>query len=438
MMKTVAGSQPLPELAEFLSPYMSYFRRPEVREDMERYTTGLLSDLPRKNGGTIAAVVPNTTEQRLQELLTNSTWDEETMNYQRIRQMRDKTCVGDGVLIFDDTGFPKQGKHSVGVARQYCGALGKVANCQVAVTCVYADSAGHWPVNTRLYLHRQWTDAPDRCAKAGVPQEVVFQTKPQLALALLDEARESQIPHRAVVADCGYGGDNTFLSGLEERGELYVVAVPCDFRVLVCGNECPKAQRADEVIRGLSKGKWKTIRWREGHKGWLRKKFVAVRAYRSLDGQPLTLGWLLGERPSRSQEGNWKFYFSNFPGETTLQDLVGIAHRRWLIERFHQDSKNLLGWDDYQGRLWKDFHRHAILVMLSYSFLVWQEWHHWHSAPRGRGRPRSAFSPSAGQEASVVAFCSSSSRRRPMGNGYSRANSEKGDAISASLAEITK
>ncbi|MCL0090522.1 hypothetical protein M1O13_00765 [Dehalococcoidia bacterium] len=127
-----------------------------------------------------------------------------------------------------------------------------------------------------------------------------------------------------------------------------------DFRVLVCGNECPKAQRADEVIRGLSKGKWKTIRWREGHKGWLRKKFVAVRAYRSLDGQPLTLGWLLGERPSRSQEGNWKFYFSNFPGETTLQDLVGIAHRRWLIERFHQDSKNLLGWDDFgtdrQGR----------------------------------------------------------------------------------------
>ncbi|MCL0048464.1 IS701 family transposase [Dehalococcoidia bacterium] len=256
-------------LTEFLSPYMSYFRRPEVREDMERYTTGLLSDLPRKNGDTIAAVVPNTTEQRLQELLTNSTWDEEAMNYQRIRQMRDKTCVGDGVLIFDDTGFPKQGKHSVGVARQYCGAWGKVANCQVAVTCVYADSAGHWPVNTRLYLHRQWTDAPNRCAKAGVPQEVVFQTKPQIALALLDEARESQIPHRAVVADCGYGGDDTFLSGLE-------------------------------------------------------------------------------------------------------------------------------------------------------------------------GRPRSAFSPSAGQEASVVAFCSSSSRRRPMGNGYSTANSEEGDAISASLAEITK
>jgi len=135
-----------------------------------------------------------------------------------------------------------------------------VANCQA--TCVYADSAVHWPVNTRLYLPRP----SEGYAKAGVPQEVVFQTKPQIALALLDEARDSQIPHRAVVADCGYGGDDTFLSGLEERGEPYVVAVPCDFRVLVCENECPKAQR--EVIRGLPKGKWKTIRWREGHKGW--------------------------------------------------------------------------------------------------------------------------------------------------------------------------
>jgi SRSO17 transposase len=188
--------------------------------------------------------------------------------------------------------------------------------------------------------------------KAGVPEEVVFQTKPQIALALLDEARNSQMPHRAVVADCDYGGDETFLSGLEERGDPYVVAVPCDFRVIVCENECPKAQRG-EVIRGLPKGKWKTIRWREGHKGWLRK-FVAVRAYRSLGGWPITSGWLLGERPSRSQEGDWKFNFSNFPEDVALEELVEIAHRRWVIERFPQDS-TVLGWDDYQGRLWKAF-----------------------------------------------------------------------------------
>ncbi len=118
------------------------------------------------------------------------------------------------------------------------------------------------------------------------------------------------------------------------------------------------------------------------------------RAYRSLEGQaPLTLGWLLGERPSRGQ-GHWKFYSSNFPEDAALQDLVEIDYRRWTIERFHQDSKYLLEWDNYyQGRLWKGFHRHAILVMLSYSFLVWQEWHHWHSTPRARGCPHSTFSP---------------------------------------------
>lgn len=392
-MKVVAASEPLPELAEFLAPYAHHFARSEAREDLERYTTGLLSDLPRKNCDTIADAVPDTNKQRLQELLTGLVWDEAALNTQRVQQMRDTVRLDEGVLIFDDTGFPKQGQHSVGVARQYCSCLGKVANCQVAVTCVYADAALHWPVAARLYLPSEWTDDKERCAKAGVPADVRFQTKPKIALDLLDYARSQQIHHRAVIADSSYGGDDTFLSGLEEREEKYVVGIPCDFRVILADDENLKAQRADEVLRALPRCQWTTIRWREGTKGWLRKKFITLRAYRSLAGHPLREGWLIGERPARGQTGDWKYYFSNFPATTPLETLVGYVHHRWAIERFHQDSKNLLGWDDYQGRKWGGFHRNTTLVMLSYSFLVMKEWHKRQSAPRTRGRPRSAFSP---------------------------------------------
>lgn len=392
-MKVVAASEPLPELAEFLVPYMHHFVRSETREDLERYMTGQLSDIPKKNSDTMAQAVPKTSEQRLQELLTRCVWDEAALNTQRVEQMRDTVRLSDGVLIFDDTGFHKQGKHSVGVARQYCGCLGKVANCQVVVTCVYADVATHWPVIVRLYLPSEWTDDKERCAKEGVPDDVTFQTKPQIALSLLDDARSLSIPHSAVIADSSYGGDDTFLSGLEEREERYVTGIPCDFHVQMETDKNPRSVRADTVLKALPRAQWTTIRWREGEKGWLRKKFVALRAYRSLGGKPLTLGWLIGERPARGQQGDWKYYFSNFPADTSLETLVGYVHHRWQIERFHQDSKQLLGWDDYQGRLWKGFHRNSVLVMLAYSFLVHQEWHHRIHAPKTRGRPRTAFSP---------------------------------------------
>lgn len=390
-MKVIASSEALPELSEFLAPYAHHFVRSETRENLERYMTGHLSDLPRKNGDTIAESVPETNEQRLQELLTCCLWDETALNTQRVEQMRDTVRLSAGVLIFDDTGFPKQGKHSVGVARQYCGCLGKVANCQVAVTCVYADLATHWPVNVRLYLPSEWTDDKERCARAGVPDDVTFQTKPQIALALLDYTRALRIPHSAVIADSNYGGDSTFLEGLEEREEQYITGIPCDFRVIPLQSSQPI--RADDLLRAASKSHWKTIRWREGKKGWLRKKFFAIRAFRSLDSKPLTLGWLIGERPARGQQGDWKYYFSNFPEDTSLEILVGYVHQRWQIERFHQDSKQLLGWDDYQGRLWKGFHRNSVLVMLAYSFLVQKEWNHRQRSPRTRGRPRDPFSP---------------------------------------------
>ena len=394
MEKIVASDKPLPELADYLSSFDGYFVRSEGRESLERYSTGLLSDIPRKNGETIEDSVPGTNSQRLQSLLTGIQWDHWGVNQERVEQMRDNVSLGDGVLIHDDTGIPKQGEHSVGVARQYCPELGKVANCQVVVTCHYADPATSWPVNARLYLPGEWTDNPQRMREAGVPENIQFQTKPEIALALLDEANRIGVPHEAVVTDASYGGDDPYLSGLEDRKEHYVNAVPCDFTVILEKDPEAGVQRADAVMHQLPRRKWRTIRWREGTKGWLRRKFVAVRAYRTLDGEPKTLGWLIGERAGYGQKkGKWKYYFSNFSSDTPLEKLVEYAHRRWHIDRFYEDAKNELGLCDYQGRKWIGFHRHIIIVMITYSFLAWREWKHRHSAPRPRGRPRNPFSP---------------------------------------------
>jgi len=395
MKKKVTSDKPLPELAEYLSSFDKYFVRSEGRESLERYGTGLLSDIPRKNGKTIEDGVPGTNYQRLQSLTTSIQWDEKGSDQERVEKMRDNVSLGDAVMIHDDTGNPKQGKHSVGVARQYCSELGKVANCQVVVTCHYADPATSWPVNARLYLPSEWTDDPQRMREAGVPEDVEFQTKPEIALALLDEANRIGIPHKAVVADSSYGGNDAYLSGLEHRKEYYVNGVPCDFTIILEDEEAnaPGIQRADVILRQIPRRKWPTIRWREGTKGWLRKKFVAVRAYRTLDGARKTLGWLMGERPGYGQKGDRKYYFSNFPVDAQLEKMVEYVHRRWHIDRFYEDAKNELGWGDYQGRKWVGFHRHTIIVMITYSFLAWREWKHRHSAPRPRGRPRNPFSP---------------------------------------------
>ncbi len=393
MEKKVASDKPLPELANYLSTFDGHFVRSEGRESLERYSTGLLSDIPRKNGEAIEDSVPGTNNQRLQSLLTGIQWDHQGANQERVEQMRDHVSLGDGVLIHDDTGIPKQGEHSVGVARQYCSELGKVANCQVVVTCHYADPAASWPVNARLYPPSEWTDDPERMREAGVPEDIQFQTKPEIALALLDEANRIGVPHEAVVTDASYGGDDPYLSGLESRGEHYVNAVPCDFTVILEEDPQVDVQRADAVMHQFARRKWRTIRWREGTKGWLGKKFIAVRAYRTVDGEPKTLGWLIGERPGYGQKGKWKYYFSDFSADTPLERLVEYAHRRWHIDRFYEDAKNELGLGDYQGRKWIGFHRHIIIVMITYSFLAWREWKHRHSTPRPRGRPRNPFSP---------------------------------------------
>src|SRR3954464_12059645 len=184
----LAPGEAMPELDEFLCPFHVHFTRSEAPHALERYLTGMLTQHPNKNCDTIASVVPNTSEQSLQGLLTAMRWDEDDLNKQRVKTMLALPTEGDAALIFDDTGFAKQGKASVGVARQYSGTLGKVGNCQVSVNCHYAERTIAWPVATRLYLPKEWASDQTRREKAKVPEDVEFQTKPEIALDLLDRA----------------------------------------------------------------------------------------------------------------------------------------------------------------------------------------------------------------------------------------------------------
>jgi SRSO17 transposase len=389
-----APEAPLPELYEFLGLFQFKFRRRESREATERYVTGLLTEHPNKNCDTLAAVVPGTSEQQLQGLLTEMVWDEVDMTRQRVAVLKTLHTEGDGVLVIDDTGFAKQGKASVGVARQYSGTLGKVGNCQVTVNCHYAERTVAWPVNTRLYLPESWANDPTRRATAQVPAEVTFQTKAEIALGLLDQARSWAVKHACVVADADYGDNPAFLNGLEARRERMVVGIRANFTVATARRTSVAGQRADELLAQVPRWQWQTIRWREGSTGWLRAKFTAIRCWR-IDGEGRRqVGWLIGQRPARGQTGDVKYFWSNFAVETPLAVMVEYAHRRMWVEQFHEEAKELLGWDQYQGRLWPGFHRNAALVMLSSSFLVWWEWQERMRQVR-RGRPRGDFSPSA-------------------------------------------
>jgi SRSO17 transposase len=417
----------LPELAAFLAPFSLVFRRAESRESLERYVTGLLTDLSRKNCETIAAAIAGTSIERLQHLLTDATWNATMLDEVRVRSLAARS-PHDGILALDDSGLPKQGKHSVGVQRQYCGALGKIANCQVMVSAEFiadepaASTPLHWPVSGRLFLPERWADDPERRKRAHVPDRVTFHTKPQLALALIDDATTWAVPFRYVVADAGYGDNPTFLDGLEERHLAYVCAVERSFGMRLpeevraaaaaipekpTGKGRPKLPRAaplhtaDSVATAQPERAWQTITWRAGTRGPLRKQFLAIRVHRAT-GNPATgphgrsvrhgtmstgsEGWLLAERPASGEEGERKWYYANLPAETPLERLATVAHARWLIEQFYEDAKGECGLDAYQGRRWDGFHRHLALGMLTYSFLMIQR----HTASDG---PDGGLSP---------------------------------------------
>jgi SRSO17 transposase len=406
-----AAPAPLLALASFLAPFAPRFQRSQSRASLERYLTGLLTDLPRKNCDAIAAAVAGTSTERLQHLLTDADWDAQDLDRQRVERLT-AASPRDGVLVLDDTGVPKQGRQSVGVARQYSGTLGRIANCQVIVSAEYLAEPTksrplHWPVSAQLYLHQSWADDAARCTRAHVPADVTFQTKPQMALTLIDRARAWHVPFRVVVADAGYGENPSFLRGLDERGLAYVCGVPSSFGVRTPdevagvattplpayqGRGRPRLPRpaalytVGALAAALPGDAWQPVSWREGTKGQLRKQCAALRVHwatgspvagqseRSVnDGRVHTgpEGWLLVEQPLPGEEGPTKYYLSSLPADTPLRRLVRLAHSRWVVEQFYEDAKGECGLDEYQGRRWDGLHRHLALVMLAYSFLVW-------------------------------------------------------------------
>jgi SRSO17 transposase len=426
----------MPELVEFLGHFQPRFAFPKRSSVLERYVTGLLTEHPHKNCQAMAEVLPGTNSQQLNNLLTEMQWDEEDLNRQRVQFMSQLPTSGDGVLAIDDTGFSKQGEHSVGVARQYSGTLGKVANCQIAVNCHYAEATLAWPVNTRLYLPKEWADNPERRQKAHVPEEISFMTKPEIGLVLLDQALAWGVPHVAVVADAGYGDNPQFLDSLEERHLWYVVGVHKSFSV---SPSLAKEERVsvEAFLLGVPRRQWKSLSWREGTKGKLRARFVAVRLWR-VDGEGHHhFGWLIGQKPGRGQTSEFKYFWSNFGPETLLKRMVDYVHRLYWIERYHEEAKGELGWDQFQGRRWDAWHRNAVSVMLSDSFLVWLEWRKRQKRVR-KGRPRAAFSPSAGSAATLNSEYSPRHSRLAPGERHPRTYSQRNHRSVPATITMTK
>src|SRR5260221_220158 len=417
-----ASPEPLPELAAFLEPFAPLFRRHSSRDSMERYLTGLLTDVPHKTCDTIADVIAGTSIERLQHLLTDAAWDPLKLDEARVKRLLELHPVTDGILVFDDTGLPKKGTASVGVAPQYSGTLGKIGNCQVVVSAEFlADDPAsstpfHWPISAQLFLPESWTQDAKLRKQAQVPEEISQQTKPEIALGLLDRARQWGVPIQAVVVDAGYGDNPNFLQGLDERQVPYMCAVESTFGCrlpdevqavalqppIYPGRGQPRKPRpaplytVKELIAALPASAWQTLAWREGTKGTMQVQAVAIRVHWATRSALHSTshsrvhtgpeGWLLAERPvpgamaddsqpssvepQEKEEEKLKYWFSVLPKETSLQRLVLLAHARWVIEQFYEDAKQECGFDHYQGRSWDGLRRHLALVMLAYSFLM--------------------------------------------------------------------
>jgi SRSO17 transposase len=376
-------------LEQFLKDLLEPLGRSERRHWGAVYIRGLLLNGERKSIEPLADRSDEGNVQALQQFVGQSPWDWMPL-WERLGKRMTAELEPDPVWVIDDTGFPKQGKHSVGVERQYSGTLGKVGNCQVAVSLHHVGEQGSTVLDWRMYLPESWTKNGKRREEAGIPKEVVFRTKWQLSLDMIDQVRAWGLPHRIVVADAGYGDTTEFREELEARQLPYVVGISSTTGVW---SKPPQAQVPRYQGRGVpatryaygkqrptsaqdaavqAKG-WKRIRWRQGTKGWLESRFVAFRVQPShgfVRGQPPHKEvWLLIEWPESEKEPT-KYFLCDLPATYTLRRLVRLAKCRWKIEQDYQQLKEELGLDHYEGRSWIGWHHHTTLVMLAHAFLT--------------------------------------------------------------------
>jgi SRSO17 transposase len=362
------------------------------------YLQGLLLDGERKSIEPLSRRVAlpdglesKDPEQALQQFVNQSPWDEQLVLKRYRAQLARTFASPDGIFVIDDTTFPKQGAHSVGVQRQYCGAKGKKANCQAAVSVHYVSPKGHYPLALRLFLPESWLADRRRLDRAGVPREYRrAQTRGQIALELLDHVRGEGLPGQVVLADAGYGVSGGFRQGLADRGLYYVAGVTDE---LVVFPEEPTWDRPAAATGGrpqtnarLAPGSPRPIRlrdlaartplrrrtWREGTKGKLRGRFAWVRVW---PGHGWARGTCAGAGPvwlliEEQADGQLKYALSNLPAKTTCLKAVRLWKSRWPVEQGYQQMKEELGLDHFEGRSWRGFHHHACLVLLAYGFLL--------------------------------------------------------------------
>ena len=358
---------------EALSGVMGHADRAEPLRD---YCTGLLLPVDRKSVEPIAAATApcevSAKHQSLLHFVGQAPWLDDAV-MAKVRAMVLPAIERSGPVrawIIDDTGFPKKGKHSVGVARQYCGQLGKPDNCQVAVTLSIANAAASLPVAYRLYLPESWANDAARCKKAGVPDHIVFQTKPEIAFDQIKAAKTAGIAPGVVLADAGYGVNTRFRSSVTALGLSYVMGVQGSIGVSRGKGRPVSAKR---LAMKLDAHAWKTVTWREGTNTSLTSRFAALRVRPSHrdtpKSKPHPIEWLLIEWPKGEKEPT-KYWLSTMPETITLKALVDLAKLRWRIERDYQDLKQEIGLGHYEGRGWRGFHHHAALCIAAYGFLI--------------------------------------------------------------------
>jgi SRSO17 transposase len=369
---------------------------------LKAYCTGLILPGERKSIEPIAARVEpgrvQAAHQSLHHFVAQADWSDETLlAVVRAEVLPEVERHGPiRAWIVDDTSFPKKGRHSVGVARQYCGQRGKQDNCQVAVTLSVAHAQASLPVACRLYLPEIWAEDRERRAKAGVPDAVVFQTKPEIALDQIRSALAAGVSRGVVLADAGYGVDTAFRTALTALGLLYIVGIQSSTTLWPPGTaplppklwsgrgRPPTRVRRDpdhqplsalDLAKRLPAQAWQAVTWREGTNAPLASRFAAVRvrpAHRDhLLHEPRPEEWVLIEWPKGEKEPT-KYWLSTLPPDTVLADLVAGAKLRWRIERDYQELKQEIGLGHYEGRGWRGFHHHGTLCIAAYGFLVSQ------------------------------------------------------------------
>ena len=380
------------ELGRWLMPFLDRLGHKTRRQMCPLYVTGLIGPGERKSIQPIAARFALGEYDQLHHFVSAGVWDVTPVETELLVQA-DKLVGGhDAVLVIDDTAMLKKGTHSVGVAPQYCSALGKIANCQTLVSLTLARGEVPVMMALRLFLPKNWTSNRARLKRAGVPvQYRVTRTKPEVALAELDRVIAAGVRFGCVLADAGYGMSGSFRQGLTARKLAWAVGIPRHLKVYpadvqmiwpVAARGRPRQRHIPNTLSipaedMLAKAKWQSISWRTGTKGKLKAHFAAVRV-RVADGPsqrirdkgdqhlPGEEAWLVGEH---RLSGEKKYYLANLPAKTNLRTLAATIKARWVCEQAHQQLKEELGLDHFEGRSWQGLHRHTLMTMIAYAFL---------------------------------------------------------------------